>query len=84
MTTTDKTRQKLVDSMRKSRAASVNNPPVEKKGTVKKKKRVTKKRSRPDSVKSKAPQSRLLAGNGSDRRLKTTDPYQGGCRVWPD
>ncbi len=84
MTTTDKTRQKLVDSMRKSRAASVNNPPAESKGTAKKNKRVAKKRSRPGAVKSKAPQSRLPAGNGNDRRLKPADPYQGGCRVWPD
>ncbi len=84
MTTTDKTRQKLVDSMRKSRAASVNNPPVGNKGTVKKNQRVAKKRSRPEAAKSKATQSRLPAGNGSDRRLKATDPYQGACRVWPD
>jgi hypothetical protein len=45
---------------------------------------VAKKRSRPEAAKSKATQSRLPAGNGSDRRLKATDPYQGACRVWPD
>jgi len=84
MTTTDKTRQKLVDSMRKTRAASVASPPVKNKGTIKKNTRTTKKRSRPDSESNMASQARSPARNSGGRTSMMSDTYQYGRRVWPD
>jgi hypothetical protein len=77
MASTEKTRQQLVESMRKTKAAPQNNPPA-------KKKRVTAKRARtartakPDSPETPRIRERY------ERRMAVTDPYQGGRRVWPD
>ena len=77
MTTTDKTRQKLMDSMRKTKASSTSAAPA-------KKKRVTRKRvatTRESTSSTPAKQARHAS---EDSPQASTDPYQRGRRVWPD
>ncbi|MGB5301494.1 MAG: hypothetical protein WBN08_18980 [Thiogranum sp.] len=79
MSTTDKTRQQLVDSMRKTKAgaagktAAGSNSPR----PVKKTARTTKKAAATPAAKRSA---KTAAGSRPEMR----DPYRAGRRVWPD
>ena len=79
MSTTDKTRQQLVDSMRKTRAGTAG------------KTTATRKASRPANRTAKS--AKKTAATAAEKRstnvagasrAKKRDPYQVGRRVWPD
>ena len=79
MSTTDKTRQQLVDSMRKTRAGTAG------------KTTATRKASRPASRTAKS--AKKTAATAAEKRSTnvagasragTRDSYQVGRRVWPD
>lgn len=76
MTTNDKTRQQLVDTMRKTKAGATKKKPVAAdskttKGDIQPAKKTAEKPvKRPDSTLKK--------------RNSQADPYQIGRRVWPD
>jgi hypothetical protein len=74
MTTNDKTRDKLVDSMRKTRAGTAPKPAV-------KKKRATTRRAKPITEAVETRPSKPVVPEG---RKSSKDSYQGGRRVWPD
>jgi len=77
MATTDKTRQQLVESMRKTKAASTATPAA-------RKKRATRKRA-PAAAKANTDRMETqYARAGHERRMAVTAPYQSGRRVWPD
>ncbi len=83
MTNTDKTRQKLVDSMRKTKAETeANTSPTKASEPEAKKTRVRRASTKPASD-----AGRVTAKPGA-RSAKPTqtpsDPYQGARRVWPD
>ncbi len=83
MTNTDKTRQKLVDSMRKTKAETeAKTSPTKASEPEAKKTRVRRASTKPASD-----AGRVTAKSG-DRSAKPTqtpsDPYQGARRVWPD
>ena len=79
MSTTDKTRQQLVDSMRKTKAgaagktaAGSNSPrPVKKTAGTTKKPAAT-------------PAAKRSAKTEAGSRPEMRDPYRAGRRVWPD
>lgn len=77
MTTTDKTRQKLIDSMHKTKASSTSAAPV-------KKKRVTRKRTGTAGQSTSSTAAKQATHVNEDTPQTSTDPYQGGRRVWPD
>ena len=91
MSNTDKTRQKLVNSMRRSKEAAAKGP-VPKTAAAKtastRKKRVKTKRPTATAAKKKSIQDRgataktMVAAVGS--RRVSADPYQSAGRVWPD
>lgn len=74
MSTTDKTGEKLVDSMRKTKAATAsgNSDASQKQGQAPQEK------SAPPAKKETA--KRPSAG----ARTQAGDPYQSGRRIWPD
>lgn len=76
MTTTDKTGEKLVDSMRKTKAAAASErsgaSPNAAQGPQAKKSRL--------QPKKKAAGKRASGGTGT----RGDDPYQRGRRIWPD
>jgi hypothetical protein len=74
MSTNDKTRQKLLESMRKTKAGS---------GTSK----TTVKSSNASGAKSTSSRARPATRSANKSNNKQTvkhDPYQSGRRVWPD
>ena len=71
MSTNDKTGERLVDSMRKTKAAASGDAPAAKPKTATRKKSAGSTRSRAK----KAQESQSEASR---------DPYQAGRRVWPD
>lgn len=73
MTANDKTGQKLVDSMRKTKAAAAD------KAGAQTSRAPAKKATRPQARKKAA--ARRTANTSRQRR---GDPYQSGRRVWPD
>lgn len=75
MTTSDKTRQKLVDSMRKTKAASGSESGDSSKPAASVGPRA---KSRKTGTKGKTKTSPTPSRQGS------ADPYQAGRRVWPD
>lgn len=77
MTTTDKTRQKLMDSMHKTKASSTSAAPA-KNESVTRKRAATAKAPNPSTPAKQATQAR------EDTPQASKDPYQGGRRVWPD
>ena len=87
MTNTDKTRQKLVDSMRKTKAgteaeAETDTAPI--KAAAPKEKKT---RARRTSTKSAGDAGSITAkpSTTSAKPAQTpSDPYQGARRVWPD
>ncbi len=95
MTNTDKTRQKLVDSMRKTKAetetetkaeadikAETETPPPQASAPKAKKTRARRASTKP------AGDARSVSAKPSTRFAKPaqtpSDPYQGARRVWPD
>ena len=91
MTNTDKTRQKLVNSMRKSKDAA-GKKPVPKSATTKVsspgKTSPKKKKTATAVASTKSPQESGAAAKKADATagsaLAAGDSYQGGRRVWPD
>jgi hypothetical protein len=77
MTTTDKTRQKLMDSMNKTKDSSTSAAPV-------KKKRVTRKRVATTRESTSSTPAKQAKHVNQDTSQASTDPYQRGRRVWPD
>ena len=81
MTNTDKTRQKLVDAMRKTKAEAGTSPTKASEPEAKKT------RVRRASTKPAGDAGRVTT-KPSARSAKPTqtpsDPYQGARRVWPD
>ena len=77
MSSKDKTRQKLMGSMRKTKAeAGIGS---KKTADAKASPEVTE--SRPEQKKAPAPKTRSASRN---RGTVTADPYQSGRRIWPD
>jgi len=82
MSSTDKTRQQLVDSMRKTKAAAAGKTAaVNKKSPRPVKRKVTPKRAK-DAAATIAGKHSANATGGI--RSGTSDSYQAGRRVWPD
>ncbi|MEN8206757.1 MAG: hypothetical protein ABFS24_12205 [Pseudomonadota bacterium] len=77
MTTTDKTRQKLMDSMHRTKASSTSAEPAQKK-------RVTRKRAGTARKPASSAPAKQATHINSGTPQTSTDPYQGGRRVWPD
>ncbi len=80
MSTTDKAQQKLVDSMRKTKASSGAKPASAKKAEA----------SKPAAPRSRKKVSTTRAAKKTPKPIAATasqisaDPYQGSPRVWPD
>jgi len=76
MSTTDKTRQQLVDSMRETKAAAASKKTAGNKTPrpATRAAKTTKKAASPASS------AKVEAGSGTE----TPDPYRVGRRVWPD
>ena len=70
MTTSDKTADKLVQSIRKTKAGTPAVAP----------------KTRATTTRKKAPAAKRRSANTSTTKTTTTagDPYQSGRRVWPD
>ena len=91
MSNTDKTRQKLVNSMRKSKDAAVN-APAPRKGSAKTgssaKTRAKPKKTAPAAPATGSKQDRPVAAKAATAtgraRQAGADPYQSRGRVWPD
>lgn len=79
MTAKDKTRQKLVDSMRKTKGTASDKPTPSAKQTSATNTDSQSKPSRQPSPPAKQAQ-RIPASN----QQHGTDPYQSGGRIWPD
>ena len=90
--TSDKTREKLLSTMRKTKAgASTDNATAPAtKGTSAKKKPTAKKKTPVKKKASKKPKSTAKATTATKPRAKAkaeqvaADPYQAGGRIWPD
>ena len=91
MTDTDKTRQKLVNSMRKSKDEA-SKKPVPKTATTKtsspaktrpQTKTTTTTRASTKSTRDSGAAAKTVAAKAGSARV-ASDPYQGGRRVWPD
>ncbi len=76
MTTTDKTGEKLVDSMRKTKAAAASDTSDTSQSRAQ---APQTKRSRPQA-KNNPVDKRASGGAGA----RGGDPYQSGRRIWPD
>ena len=87
MTNTDKTRQKLVDSMRKAKAETETETGTDTSPTKASAPKANKTRVRRASTKPAGDAGRVTT-KPSARSAKPTqtpsDPYQGARRVWPD
>ena len=73
MSTTDKTRQKLMESMRKTKAAASNKTDSNK----------------PTSAPVAAPKTKPVSRQKDPKKQSVkvqpgSDPYQSGRRIWPD
>ncbi|MGD8582518.1 MAG: hypothetical protein PVG12_10770 [Gammaproteobacteria bacterium] len=84
MTNTDKTRQKLVDSMRKSKSRNMSGNRPAAGTSAPKTKKSRSRRATTKSAKSNARVAGKTASDQSTNRHTEGDPYQGGRRVWPD
>jgi len=82
MSTTDKTRQQLVDSMRKTKAAAAGKTSaVNKKSPQRVNRKVTPKRAKNAAATIAGKHSANATGGP---RSGNSDSYQAGRRVWPD
>jgi hypothetical protein len=80
MSSTDKTRQQLVDSIRKTKAAAAGKTPaVIKKSPQRVSRKVTSTKNAAATIAGKQP-ANATGGSWSGN----SDPYQVGRRVWPD
>jgi hypothetical protein len=79
MSSTDKTRQQLVDSMRKTKADAAGKTPAVNKAPRPVRRKVKKVK---DAAATSAGKHSANATGGS--RSGTSDSYQTGRRVWPD
>mgnify|MGYP001825627225 FL=1 len=91
MSNTDKTRQKLVNSMRRSKETAAQGP-VPKTATAKtastrqkhaKTKRPTATAAKKKSIQDRGATAKTMVAAVGSRRV-SADPYQSAGRVWPD
>ncbi len=84
MTDTDKTREKLLSSIRKTKAgvAAKSEQPSPAQGAPKRRKAVSPEASPAEKPASPRPAPRK-ARRGTEQQ-QTRDPYQSGRRIWPD
>jgi hypothetical protein len=75
MTANDKTGQKLVDSMRKTKAAAADRAGAAKFGAA---------ASPQKSVRPQAKKKAAARRSPNASRKRGGDPYQSGRRIWPD
>jgi hypothetical protein len=80
MSTRDKTRQQLVDSMRKTRGAATKKKPSAAAGGT----AVTRRSTKTGAGATAAARQKPGRGRASMGRSGGGDPYQAGRRVWPD
>jgi len=80
MSSTDKTRQQLVDSMRKTKAAAAGKTTA----VNKKSPRPVKRKVRSAKNAAATIAGKPLANATGGSRSGTSDSYQAGRRVWPD
>ena len=82
MSTTDKTRQQLMDSMRKTKAAAAATKPTVKKKTS----QPVRRKAQPKRASNVAATStgKQPANAMGDSRSVNPDAYQAGRKVWPD
>jgi hypothetical protein len=78
MATTDKTRDKLLASMRKSKTGAGSKPPTASTSTASKKTTTRRQATRP------AVSNKAAATMGAVTLQVSTDAYQSSGRVWPD
>jgi hypothetical protein len=76
MSSNDKTRQKLMDSMRKTKAST-----DKKTASAEQKGKSQAKRDKPVKAKPKKAQKKLAEKGNA---VTGGDPYQSGRRIWPD
>ena len=79
MSSTDKTRQQLVDSMRKTKAAAASKKTAGS-TTPRPATRTAKTTKKAASTTTRKHSTKVEVGS----RPETPDPYRVGCRVWPD
>ena len=80
MATTDKTRQTLVDSMRKTKGTTTETAPVKKKTAAKKKPAAKKKTAAATKAQPTSP-AKEMAMNTTTKTKKSSDPFQSGRRI---
>lgn len=80
MTTADKTKQKLLDSMRKSKTGAARKPAAATPASA------TRKSPARRAAKPAAPKRPAAAGTSipSITRQVSSDPFQSNGRIWPD
>ena len=89
MSTSDKTRTKLMDSMRKTKE-SANAQSTEKAASQSEAKPEAKPVAKPaakpapKSTPAKKPTAKAASGNYSSRGISEAGGYQSGGRIWPD
>jgi hypothetical protein len=82
MATTDRTRDKLLASMRKSKAGAGSKSSSTASATPAKKTATRRKTANP-AVGNKPP-ALAAAAMGAETRQASSDPYQSTGRIWPD
>jgi len=80
MSTADKTKQQLLDSMRKSKSGAARKPAAATRA------KTTRKPPTRRAAKPAAPKRPAAAGTSmpSITRQVSSDPFQGSGRIWPD
>ena len=82
MSDTDKTREKLLSSIRKTKAgATAKTEPAPEPAKPAQPSTPARRSATPKAASTK---SRASRSQRAPQRQDTTDPYQGGRRVWPD
>ena len=84
MSSTDKTRQQLVDSMRKTKAAAASKKTVSKKTAGNKTRRPATRAAKTTKKASLTTTAKRSVKVEVGSRPETRDPYRVGRRVWPD
>ena len=82
MATTDKTRDKLLASMRKSKTGAGSKPATASTSPASKKTTTRRQAAKPAAGNKKA--ALAVATMDAETRQVSTDPYQSSGRVWPD
>jgi hypothetical protein len=81
MATADKTRQKLLDSMRKSKSGAAGKPSAGSRTTTAKKSTA---RRAPVKPATRSKPASAGAAMPAITQLVSSDPYQSNGRIWPD